>query len=499
MKSVLPPTSRKAPLLQRPARQVSRLHRWLGTGFALLFALWFGTGVIMMYVPFPALSDSARISAAAPLQLAALTVAPAAAVQGLPVQRLRLLDVLGQPRYLATLDDGSVRSIAATDGASIAPLDGAAAQRLAERFARHPAQAVAGPFEYDQWVVHQRFDAARPFYRVDVGDAAGTELYVSAGLGQVLQRTTRFERGWNWVGAVVHWIYPTILRHSLWAWDQVVWWLSLAGIAVAATGYCLGLIRLINLRRSCRPGLSPFRGWLRWHHVLGLSGGLFALTWIFSGWLSMDHGRLFSLDQASTARAAHFRGASLATAMRGLTPAGLRAMGPAREIEFLAVGGQGFVVQRGGAPADYRLTPLRDGVAQAPIAQLPDSLLAQAVAAAWAPYKVLDIAPIADDDAYGHTRSEPLPDTTRRVRIDDPSATWVHVDGQSGQIVALMDRSRRVYRWLFTGLHTFDFPLLNRAGPLWQVLMLAALAAGLGLSVSALVLAGRRIAKSLTR
>ena len=58
---------------------------------------------------------------------------------------------------------------------------------------------------------------------------------------------------------------------------------------------------------------------------------------------------------------------------------------------------------------------------------------------------------------------------------------------------------RLIYRWLFTGLHTFDFPLLNRAGPLWQVLMLAALAAGLGLSVSALVLAGRRIAKSLIR
>lgn len=496
MNSASSPISKPAPLLQRQARQVSRLHRWLGTCFCLLFALWFGTGFVMMYVPFPALPDGARIAASAPVRLEAVQLAPAAAALGFPVRRLRLVDVLGRPRYLATLDDGSMLGIAADTGGFAEPLDAVAARRLAEQFAGRPAHAVEGPFDHDQWVIHQRFDAARPFYRVELGDAAGTELYVSARLGQVLQRTTRFERGWNWVGAVVHWIYPTFLRKSLWAWDQVVWWLALAGTVVAASGYALGVVRMVNLRRSGRGRLSPFRGWVRWHHVLGLVGGLFALSWIFSGWLSMDHGRLFSLDQPAVARLARLRGTDMATAMAGLTPDALRALGSAREIEFAVVGGLGFVIQRGAADTAYRLNPLSDGVPQAPVPAIPDALLARAVAAAWAPARVLGIAGIAADDAYGHTRSEPLPDSARRVRIDDAGQTWVHMDAQSGQLIAQMDGSRRAYRWLYTGLHTFDFPWLNRAGAPWRVLMLAALAIGLGLSVSALVLGGRRLVRS---
>lgn len=474
MKSVLSATSSKAPRWRRPARQLSRQHRWLGTGFCLLFALWFGTGFIMMYVPFPSLGEGERIAASAPVALAAVNVAPATAMQGLPVLRLRLVDVLGRPRYLATLDDGRVLGVDADNGGTSAPLDAAQAGLLAGRFARQPVQSVSGPFDYDQWVVHHRFDTARPFYKIALGDAAGTELYVSAGLGQVLQRTTRFERGWNWVGAVVHWMYPTVLRKNSWAWDQTVWWLALGGSVVAAAGYGVGVVRLLNQRRAGRAGISAFRGWLRWHHILGLTGGLFALTWVFSGWLSMDHGRLFSLDQASADHAARFRGAGLASAMADLTPETLRTMGTAREIEFLAVGGQPFVVQRGAADVAYRLIPLAAGKPQPPLDQLPDALLMQAVATAWAPAPVRDIAAIAADDAYGHTRSDPLPASARRVRLDDAGSTWVHVDAKSGQIISRTDGSRRLYRWLFNGLHSFDFPFLRGTGPLRQALMLAA-------------------------
>ena len=68
--------------------------------------------------------------------------------------------------------------------------------------------------EYDQWIVHQRFDPYRPFYRVRLNDDATTDLYVSARTGEVLQRTRFSERAWNWSGAVIHWIYFTPLRKS---------------------------------------------------------------------------------------------------------------------------------------------------------------------------------------------------------------------------------------------------------------------------------------------
>src|SRR5262249_47343743 len=46
---------------------------------------------------------------------------------------------------------------------------------------------------------------------------------------------------------------------------------------------------------------SPYRGWHALHHVIGLIAMVFVLTWIISGWLSMDHGRLFSRGQLTPA------------------------------------------------------------------------------------------------------------------------------------------------------------------------------------------------------
>src|SRR5215207_8721668 len=38
------------------------VHRWLGIAFCLLFAMWFATGMVMHFVPFPALTDAERIA-----------------------------------------------------------------------------------------------------------------------------------------------------------------------------------------------------------------------------------------------------------------------------------------------------------------------------------------------------------------------------------------------------------------------------------------------------
>jgi hypothetical protein len=59
------------------------------------------------------------------------------------------------------------------------------------------------------------------------------------------------------------------------------------------------------------------------------------------------------------------------------------------------------------------------------------------------------------------------------------------------------DRSRRLYRWLVDGLHCFDFPLFERAGPLRQVLILLASATGLLFSCTSVVIGVKRLRRSL--
>ena len=38
-------------------------HRWIGIGMCLLFALWFASGIVMMYVDYPELTYAESVAA----------------------------------------------------------------------------------------------------------------------------------------------------------------------------------------------------------------------------------------------------------------------------------------------------------------------------------------------------------------------------------------------------------------------------------------------------
>jgi len=40
---------------------LAALHRWWGVAFCLLFAMWFASGIVMHFVPFPARSEIGRV------------------------------------------------------------------------------------------------------------------------------------------------------------------------------------------------------------------------------------------------------------------------------------------------------------------------------------------------------------------------------------------------------------------------------------------------------
>jgi hypothetical protein len=93
------------------------------------------------------------------------------------------------------------------------------------------ASLVRDPFpmeSMDAWTV-QSFRSTQPLDRVDLGHPTGTEIYVSAASGVVVQDTNRVERVLNWLGAIPHWLYPTVLRQDGALWSEVVIWTSVVG------------------------------------------------------------------------------------------------------------------------------------------------------------------------------------------------------------------------------------------------------------------------------
>jgi hypothetical protein len=235
---------------------------------------------------------------------------------------------------------------------------------------------------------------------------------------------------------------------------------------------------------------------LRWHHSIGLFAALFVLTWIFSGWLTVDRGTLFSRDEPTLTQIERLRGVPLAGAAGSFPVLQLRKLRNPRQIEVTAVGRHPFLIVRDAGVLGSELISVDDEGALHASRVIPDTLLLFAIQAAWSPVGVLGIQAIAADDAY-RVRSNPLPDTARRIVLNDRTRTWIQMDAASGEILSVADTSRRLYRWLVDGLHCFDFPLFNHAGPLRHVLVLLGTTMGFLFSCTGVVIGAKRLRRSL--
>jgi hypothetical protein len=463
-----------------------------------MFALWFTSGIVMIYVPFPSLPDSERIARAAVIDVSKVNSLTAAlnATGVKSANRLRLLQYQQRPILIAQGDNNIVAASFADSSDAVKPLTKADAITIAQGFSNAPVASVSAPFSYDQWVVHDRFDPFRPFFRVEMADSIGTHLYVSAKSTEILQKTNRSQRAWNYLGAVVHWIYPTVIRKDWVLWDQIVWWVSLVCLIGVLTGLILGIQHWqVAKQRGLRGLASPFSGWLAWHHKIGLISGVIVLLWMFSGWLSMDHGRLFSSPNPTAQKTADMRGVALSEALAAIQLEDLYKTDGAQEIEITALNKQTLVVAKNGE--ESKLIPI--GLGQISDRRTLISSVELAISQAWPDNAVSDSYLVPANDTYGNLREGSLGAETLRLILDDADETWVHVDLTTGDLISVMDNSRRIYRWLFNGIHSLDFPGLANHRFTWSLLMLILMSTGLIFCITGIVLAYKKITQMVSR
>ena len=462
------------------------LHRWLGIGFCLLFAMWFASGIVMHFVPFPSLTEPERFTGLLPIDVSQLRHGPDEAVAAShfgDARRVRLIQRADGPVYIVS---GSSRPIAlhVADLSSAAVFSEPAALEIANAHATprglDPSRAdIAGVADYDQWSVPNGYDDHRPLYRIALNDPAGIELYVSSTTGEVVLGTTRHARVWNYLGSIVHWIYPTVLRRNWAAWDKGVWTLSLVAMIVAITGVALGVMKL----QVSRSGVgSPFRGWHAWHHILGLFTATFVVTWIFSGWLSMDHGLLFSRGRLSQAENAAIARTPDWGGLRGNT----LSISAAKEVEWFAFGDRFYRRERTGL-ASQSLLPVGSGSGGSPRSYLSaeevDGVVRRIAADCAAAFVV------GPKDSYPATASMPEAPVYRSICGD----VWFQIDGGTGAVLERLDSSRRAYRWAYTALHTLDFPILFAYPWLRSGLIVLLCAMGFVFSATGIVIGWRRL------
>ena len=473
-------------------RWLHLLHRWSGIGIGLLVLLWFGSGIVMMYVPYPELTEQERMAWLAPLDAQHVAVDAAAAwaatgVTGLP-DAVRLNIVAGRPAWHFQHERERERVHHSVWADSGAPLDVTGEIVNASALAAAPGAQwfAADVIDLDQWTFG-RVSAHRPLYRVTADDAAGSVLYVSGRTGELVRDTTRSERAWNWVGSVVHWVYLTPLRKHGEAWRQVVMWTSGAALLLALSGMVLGIQRLRLRRRYAGGRMSPYKGWQAWHHWLGLGVGTLAVTWLFSGWLSVGPFGFPSAPGPSAQDRLAFAGGALAPADLAIDAAAiLRRHRGVLELEWRRVDGALYLSALGRTGS-----ALLDGRDGAPVELLPQAALEHALQALRPGAQLeLEMLHAADDYYYSHHRQMAFP--VLRARFDRPDAPVFYADPRQGQLVGFVDRDTRWDRWLFNGLHRFDFAVL-RTRPVWDVVVITLCLLGALLTATGLVLGWRRL------
>lgn len=468
---------------------MTTLHRWLGITIGWLLCVWLVSGIVQSFVPFPALSAAERRAATQVFAPVAVVTLPATD-RTAPIERLRLTSVAGVARWVATPSDGLALAFDASTGARLAAIDSKAAVQIAEQFHGTAAASVTGPIPFDRWTVHDKYLPYRPMFRVHFADAAGTQLYVAAATGEIVQRTTVRQRGWNYVGALLHWINLGTLRAHFETWHFVIRALASIALVLVFAGLFVGIRSAWLSYQRARQKLSPYRGLRRYHHLLGLAAGLIILWWLASGWLSLDRGTFFNGAQPTVAERAALRGGTLwdaAEAFRAYIPGAMR---DAIELEWTTISSMPRLTVRTHREARYYVLGEGNALAVAPL--LDEPTLRSAAERAFAPLRVRTITVPGPDDAYAR-RGAPFATTVRRLEFADPDHTWLHIDAASGEVISLMDASRRRYRWLVDGMHTLDFPLLNRAGSLWHVLLVIATTFALLFVLTGIALAWRRL------
>ncbi|WP_432788058.1 PepSY domain-containing protein [Novosphingobium rhizosphaerae] len=464
-------------------------HRWIGIVTCMLFTIWLVSGLVMIYVPFPSLGKAERLAGLAPIDWAAVRVTPEEARRvagGRPVRNLTLEMRDRAPVWQIEPWDAAPVAISAVSGNVLAQTDGASARRIAGDFGHAPVRLITA-LERDQWTVAGSFDRHRPLWKAELAGEGGRVLYVSSRTGEVVLDTNGMERFWNWIGSVPHWIYPTVLRQYNLVWRQVVMWVSGPCIIGAITGIWIGILRLRTGRRRYSAGrFTPYRGWMKWHHVSGLVGGVFLTTWIFSGWLSVDPGRLFASPGLSLASQISYAGAdkplTLAADALGRSATGAKLV----RIRW-SLGRPQVLVERGPQQASFlsgkTLTPWQTDRATI------EQRAAQLVPAG----HIIAVDRLVAPDAYWYeTDGLPLLPVLR-IRFDDPARSWVYIDPASGAIVGDTDTRRRLYRWAFDLLHKWDLNGLTQARPAWDAVLWLTSLAGLLIAVSGVVIGWRRL------
>jgi len=512
-----------------------QVHRWVGVVLGLFMFFWFFTGLVIMYSTPTTQNRSQQLAHAETLapevgwlslgeawdrsaeQRKAAEPKPKAAARAetqsskgkdgdaaVSIADGRLVRSAGEPVWLVEDSRGQRFALSALDG-SLRKTTPDQALKIAENWFNADGSGVikAGFLEtVDKPIILRNQDALSPFHRIAVGD--GGEMLISSRTGEVLHVSSRLDRAFYWAGNWLHLLKPLESIGLGKIRNDAQLWLGLSATLATLTGLIIGWLRW-------RPGFGgkptysqgrtqPYREfWFKWHFWSGLIGGIVVLSWALSGFLDTNPGKIFSTANPNRQEMNRYLGSQLPEAMRLWQPVLPVLLALAVddadivELGWRQLGGDAVLLAH--TRDGQRLPQTLDGA----LSQFNPASLVAAVQRVAGNAEVETQTDLNEYDSYYYPRhhqsvvEKPLP--VLLVQLADEAGTRFYLDPQDGRLLSRVDRRGRVLRWLYSGLHHWDFGWIYHR-PIWDVWMLIWVSFGLVLGGSSLVVGWRLLKKT---
>ncbi len=465
-----------------------KLHKITGSLLSLMFVIWFASGIVLIFHGFPHASRKDRfmhLQTFTSRQLANLQ-APSSDFKG----KITLELAYGKPVYRVSKGRRAEDVFGAQTLAPVTSFTKDQAEQLAADFTHSTVKDTTMQDDLSQWIPWSYYEPLLPFYKCTINDKAHTVLYISEKTGAIVQQTTLKSRVWAYLGAIPHWIYLVQLRRHVTAWRWLMIALASGGVVVSLTGIVVGIYR------KKKKGITPYKKfWFKWHHWFGYFFGVFIFTFILSGLFSIltVPNWLAGVNSNKTV-AIQWDKAAPAIKAKNLTPQeilqAVEKKEGVRKIEWQTI----FNI-----PAyfiyydDYRHPEIylsikdqvkkHSGFSVDEINHRATSLFSEL-----SPRVIVQ----QQYDSYYYDSKmfyRPLP--VYKIECNDARKTWLYIDPATGKKISKMTRNSRLRRWLYKGLHTFNFPFLQKHETLRITLLLVISISGLIVSISGLVLSKR--------
>ena len=242
--------------MRRFSNGIITLHRITGTVVSLFFAMWFLTGLVLIYHGYPGVEDAdlnrhrENLPDSLPALQAMLDRLPG---DVMPTQ-VSLRQFQGQTLFSLGNRDTSF-TFCPDPSEPVRPVDWQTVESVARRWVNAEPVRVDTLYKRAQWILYSSYDSKLPIYRLSYDDPAHHEIFISQRDAEVQQFTDLRSRRWAYFGAIPHKFYIPAIRGDADKWKV---WITVGGIfciIAALTGLYTGIYRLVQRHRRQK-------GWL---------------------------------------------------------------------------------------------------------------------------------------------------------------------------------------------------------------------------------------------